>query len=295
MLDDKSSPAFYNGNFMTLSQVSISPMDRGFLFGDSVYEVIPAFHGTLLGEVEHYQRLMNSLASIGLSLPYSIDDLISISHDLLAQKSAFAFIYVQVTRGVEAIRKHRFPVTAEPTILMYSQPVEAAFGLDYQGCHGHFHEDLRWQKCDIKSTSLMGNILAYQQLYQQGHKNDEALLVRDGLVVEAPSSNLFMAKDKVIYTPPLNNILAGVTRDLVIKLIHEVDLELEESAPSKAMLLDADEVWLTNSYEELKPIITIGGNNIGTGKPGPIWQQLFSVYQELKSQELKSQELKVRS
>ncbi|MGB0944819.1 MAG: aminotransferase class IV [Marinomonas sp.] len=292
MLDDKSLPAFYNGDFMTLSQVSISPMDRGFLFGDSVYEVIPAFHGQMLGDFEHFQRLMQSLTKIDLNLPYSIDDLMSICQPLLSDKNACELIYIQVTRGVEAIRKHRFPVMAEPTVLIYSQPYDVPFALDYQGSHAYFQEDLRWQKCDIKSTSLMGNILSYQQLYQQGHENDEALLVRDELVVEAPSSNLFIVKGKVVYTPPLNNILAGVTRDLVIKLIHEASLELEEITPTKEMLLDADEVWLTNSIEELKPIITIEGKSIGSGKPGPIWQQLFSAYQELKSQELKSQELK---
>lgn len=283
MLDDKSLPAFYNGDFMTLGQVSISPMDRGFLFGDSVYEVIPAFHGKLLGDLEHFQRLMQSLAKIDLSLTFSIDDLMSICQPLLSDKNACELIYIQVTRGVEAIRKHRFPVTAKPTILIYSQPYDVPFALDYKGSHAYFQEDLRWQKCDIKSTSLMGNILAYQQLYQQGHENDEALLVRDEFVVEAPSSNLFMAKDNVIYTPPLNNILAGVTRDLVVKLIHEAGLELKEVSPSKAMLLNADEVWLTNSIEELKPIITIEGKNIGSGKPGPIWQQLFNGYQKLKS------------
>ena len=283
MSDDKSLPAFYNGDFMTLSQVSISPMDRGFLFGDSVYEVVPAFHGQLLGAHEHLQRLMQSLAKIDLSLPYSFDDLMSVCQSLLSEQQACELIYIQVTRGVEAIRKHRFPVTAEPTILIYSQPYDVPFTLDYQGSHAYFQEDLRWQKCEIKTTSLMGNILAYQQLYQQGHENDEALLVRDELVVEAPSSNLFMVKDKVIYTPPLDNILAGVTRDLVVKLIHKSSFDLKEISPSKAMLLNADEVWLTNSIEELKPIITIEGKNIGSGNPGPIWLQLFSAYQELKA------------
>ena len=283
MSDNKSLPAFYNGDFMTLSQVNISPLDRGFLFGDSVYEVIPAFNGNLLGGVAHFQRLITSLESIGLSLPYSIDDLLSISQSLLAKRQPNVLLYVQITRGVEAIRKHRFPVKASPTILIYAQPFEVPFGLDYSGSHAHFHEDLRWQKCDIKTTSLMGNILAYQQLYQQGHENDEALLVRDELVVEAPSSNLFMMKNGTIYTPPLDNILTGVTRDKVIQLIKEAGLPLIESAPTKDSILAADEVWLTNSLEELKPIICVDGQTIGTGVPGPIWKQLFSAYQKLKT------------
>ena len=283
MSDNKSLPAFYNGDFMTLSQVNISPLDRGFLFGDSVYEVIPAFNGNLLGGVEHFQRLITSLESIGLSLPYSIDDLLSISQSLLAKRQPNVLLYVQITRGVEATRKHRFPVKASPTILIYAQPFEVPFGLDYSGSHAHFHEDLRWQKCDIKTTSLMGNILAYQQLYQQGHENDEALLVRGEFVVEAPSSNLFMMKNGTIYTPPLDNILTGVTRDKVIQLIKEAGLPLIESAPTKDSILAADEVWLTNSLEELKPIICVDGQTIGTGVPGPIWKQLFSAYQKLKT------------
>lgn len=276
-------PAYYNGKYMTLSQVNISPLDRGFLFGDSVYEVIPVYQGKVLGGTEHWQRLMASLKGIDIKLPYSLQDWVEIATPLLSKGEAAEFLYVQVTRGVETHRKHRFPVNAEPTILIYAQAFTPPINLDYLGCDAHFQKDLRWQKCHIKSTSLMGNVLAYQTLFASGYQDDEALLVRDGLVVEAPSSNIFVLKEGIIYTPPLDNILAGVTRNKVIELIKALDLPYCERAPNIKEVQEADEVWVTNSYEELKPIVTLAGSQVGTGKPGPIWQQLFSAYQNLKN------------
>jgi len=276
-------PAYYNGKYMTLSQVSISPLDRGFLFGDSVYEVIPVYQGKTLGGDEHWQRLMVSLNDIGMSSPYSIDDLKSIVVPLLNKEQAAQFLYVQITRGVETSRKHRFPVKAEPTILIYAQAFEPPIDRHFSGCDAHFQKDLRWQKCHIKSTSLMGNVLAYQTLYNSGYENDEALLVRDSLVVEAPSSNLFIVKEGTVFTPPLDNILAGVTRNKVIQLIEALDLPFCERAPSINDVQTADEVFVTNSYEELKPIIRIAGTQVGSGKPGEVWKQLFEAYQMLKA------------
>ncbi len=276
-------PAYYNGKYMTLSQVSISPLDRGFLFGDSVYEVIPVYQGKPLGGFEHWQRLMISLDDIGMTSPYSIADLEVIVSPLLDKSKAAQFLYVQITRGVESSRKHRFPVKAEPTILIYSQTFEPPINLDYAGCDAHFQKDLRWQKCHIKSSSLMGNVLAYQTLYNSGYENDEALLVRDNLVVEAPSSNLFIVKEGNVFTPPLDNILAGVTRKKVIQLIEALGLPFCERAPSINDVQTADEVFVTNSFEELKPIVTIAGTQVGSGKPGEVWKQLFEAYQMLKA------------
>lgn len=284
MLENNNDlPAYYNGKYMSLSQVSISPLDRGFLFGDSVYEVIPVYQGKPLGGAEHWQRLMMSLEDIGMTSPYSIADLEEIVNPLLDQAQAAQFLYVQITRGVESSRKHRFPVKAQPTILIYSQAFEPPINLDYAGCDGHFQKDLRWQKCQVKSTSLMGNVLAYQTLYHSGYENDEALLVRDGLIVEAPSSNVFMVKNGQILTPPLDNILAGVTRNKVIQLIQSLGLPFCERAPSMKEAQEADEIFVTNSYEELKPLVNLAGSAVGNGKPGPIWQQLFSAYQALKA------------
>lgn len=276
------SAAFYNGEYMTLSQVSISPLDRGFLFGDSIYEVIPVYQGKALGGEQHWLRLLEGLQAVGIKLNYSLQDLSKIAQGLLANNEPAQMLYVQITRGVEESRKHRFPIEAEPTILMFSAPFIPPIDAAYSGCDAYFQEDLRWQRCSVKSTSLMGNVLAYQHLYQEGIGNSEALLVRGQHVVEAPSSNLFITRNNVLYTPPVDNILAGVTRRLIIDLAHDKGIEVREVALTLAEVKQADEIWVSNSYEELKPITCVEGDKIGSGKPGPIWHVLFSAYQELK-------------
>ncbi|MFT5706046.1 MAG: D-alanine transaminase [Oceanospirillaceae bacterium] len=283
-MQDKNNnfPAFYNGKYLNIQDISISPLDRGFLFGDSIYEAIPTYSGKTLAEEEHLQRLIDGLCAIGITSLHSINEWKNIIKPLLDVNLAAQLIYIQVSRGTENIRKHRFPVTCEPNILLFSNQFNPPINLDYPGCAGHLQQDVRWQRCDIKSTSLMGNVLAYQLLYSQGVANDEALLVRDGKVVEAPSSNLFTYKDGVIYTPPLGNILGGVTRTQNIQLAQAIGINIVEKAPSCEFIKTAEEVWVTNSMEELKPIVTIDGEPIGKGVPGDIWKRLFSDYQLLK-------------
>lgn len=277
----QSTTALFNDNYLPIEDVSISPFDRGFLFGDSIYEVVPVYDKVALGGTQHYQRLVDSLTAIGINSPYSVlewaEKLQPTLFDVPAQ-----MIYIQVTRGVEPVRKHRLPVDAPPTVLAFSIPFTPPVTVDYAGGHAHFQTDLRWQRCDIKSTSLIGNILAYQHLYQQGVQNDEALLTRSDYVVEAPSSNLFIVKDDAVITPPLDNILAGVTRATIIQQAKQLGLPTLELPLTKAAVKNADEVWVSNSYEELKPLISIDGETVGDGKPGPIWLALFNAYQTLK-------------
>ena len=293
--------AYFNGHYMPISQVVISPFDRGFLFGDSIYEVVPVYGGKTLGGDQHWLRLMQGLLSVGIESPFTLSDWPGVAAPLLendevganslfvndgessASTETAQLLYIQVTRGVEQSRKHRFPVDAPPTVLIFSIPFIPPVTKDFSGSAGHLQADLRWQRCSIKSTSLMGNILAYHQLFLEGAGNDEALLVRNEKVVEAPSSNLFMAKDEVIYTPPVDNILSGVTRSLVISIAREMGFEVREQAPDVALLKSADEVWVTNSFEELKPIVSIDGGAVGEGIPGRVWQQLFDGYQQLKT------------
>lgn len=279
---NNKTPAFFNGSYMTIDQVAISPFDRGFLLGDSIYEVIPVYSGNMLGSDKHYQRLMDGLNDIGIESPYTLSDWPGVSAPVLLEDEVAQLLYIQVTRGDEQARKHRFPIEAPPTVLIFSIPFSPPVNENHPGCAGHLQADLRWQRCNVKSTSLMGNVLAYRQLYIDGVSNDEALLVRDGRVVEAPSSNLFMAKDGVIFTPPIDNILPGVTRALVIDIALDLGMEVREQAPDIAMLKNADEVWVTNSMEELKPVISIDGQSVGLGVPGEIWSQLFKGFQEIK-------------
>jgi len=274
--------AFFNGSYMSIDKVAISPFDRGFLLGDSIYEVVPVYRGKTLGGAQHYQRLMDGLKAIGIQSPYTLSDWAGICAPVLLADEEAQLLYLQVTRGDEQVRNHRFPIEAPPTVLIFSIPFTSPIDKDYPGCAAHLQDDLRWQRCNIKSTSLMGNVLAYQQLHSDGVGNDEALLVRDGFVVEAPSSNLFMVKNGVIFTPGIDNILPGVTRALLIDIALNLAIEVREQAPSIEMLKRADEVWVSNSMEELKPIVSIDGQPIGLGVPGEIWRQLFAGYQQLK-------------
>lgn len=278
--------AFFNGEYLPLKDIRISPFDRGYLFGDGIYEVTPIYNNKPLGEKEHYQRLIKSLADVGIKSPYSIEEWAEKMNPLLNPNNSAEMLYIQVTRGVEPVRKHRFPVTVEPTVFAFVMSIKPPINLDYQGCQAHLLPDLRWQRCHVKSISLMGNILSYHQLYEKGVESDEALLTRtDGkntFVVEAPSSNVFAVIDDVIVTPPLDNILVGVTRGMVIEDAKRLGLPIVECPLSLENLKCASEVWVTNSYEELKPVVSIDGVPVGNGKPAKIWKQLFNAYQERK-------------
>jgi D-alanine transaminase len=275
--------AFFNGQYMPIEAVAISPFDRGFLLGDSIYEAIPAYHNHMLASELHLQRLSDGLHSVGIKSPFSTEQWTDICNRILLPNQDEQLVYIQVTRGNEQQRKHRFPVTAEPTVLVFSIPFNSPIDAQYKGCAAHLQNDLRWQCCHVKSTSLMANVLSYRQLHLDGVANDEALLVRDGLVVEAPSSNLFIAKNTTIYTPPVDNILPGVTRALVIDIAIQQGYEVKEITPSIKQLKNADEVWVTNSLEEIKPIISVDNQPIATGQPGDIWRQLFDAFQTFKT------------
>ncbi len=277
---------FLNGDYLPLKDIQISPFDRGFLFGDGIYEVTPIYNNKPLGEKEHYQRLIKSLAEVGIKSPYTLEEWTEKMNPLLDANNSAEMLYIQVTRGVEPVRKHRFPVDVLPTVFAFVMSFKPPISLDYQGCSAHLLPDLRWQRCDVKSISLIGNILAYHQLYEKGAEKDEALLTRtDGKnthIVECPSSNIFAVVDDVIVTPPLDNILVGVTRGMVIEDAKRLGLPIIECPLSVENLARASEVWVTNSYEELKPVVKIDGKPVGDGKTGQIWEQLFSAYQERK-------------
>ena len=283
MTAENNVMAFFNGAYIPLSQVHISPMDRGFLFGDGIYEVIPIYSGVPLGGEQHWQRLLAGLAATGMATGMTLSDLQQAAEPLLNPDEPAQMLYVQITRGVEPVRKHRFPVQATPTVLMFSMPFTPPVTAEYPGCAAWFQQDLRWQRCGIKSISLMGNVMAYYQLWKQGAENDEALLVRDSTVVEAPSSNLFAVIDGRVLTPPEDNILSGITRHLVMELVSQQGLELVEQAPEVSQLQQASEIWVSNSYEELKPVVLLEGKPVGAGQPGPVWKAIFQAYQGLKA------------
>lgn len=276
------SLAFFNGKYMLLNEVAISPFDRGFLFGDSIYEVIPVYSGKMLEGELHLQRLLSGLSAVGIESPYSLLEWRGLITNIIIGAEATQMIYIQVTRGVEESRNHRFPIKALPSVLIFATPFTSPVDLSYPGCFATLQTDKRWQNCHIKATSLLANVMAYRQLYLEDKPQDEALFIRNGYVVEAASSNLFMVKDKVIYTPPIDNILPGVTRHIILQIAKKLHYQVHEIAPDANTLEKADEVWVSNSIEELKPIIKIDDHCIGSGKPGEVWREFWLHYQSKK-------------
>ncbi|MGJ3493396.1 D-alanine aminotransferase [Piscirickettsia salmonis] len=279
--------AYYNSQFMPLDEVKVSPLDRGFLFGDGVYEVIPVYNHRLFKGEAHLLRLENSLDQIGINHPLSrggwvdlLNQLIDSNKATLGQHQA---LYFQVTRGHAPTRQHAFPDQIEPSIFAYSMPLTPPdySSADYAGVSVVTCQDERWQRCDIKSLNLLPNALANQ--YAREHHAAEALLMRDNTIVEATSSNVFIVKNNTILTPPKDNILGGITRQCVLDLAKQYGLNCQESIISMDELLSADEVWLTSSTREVEPVVFVNQQRIADGKPGAMWRAMIGYYQQEKA------------
>jgi D-alanine transaminase len=280
--------AHFNGELAPLDRISISPLDRGFIFGDGVYEVIPVYEGTMLRGREHFERLQRSMDEVRLANPHSVDEWLAITQQLLAHHPGNQSVYIQVTRGVPPKRDHVMPKDLKPTVFMMVQPLASPPREAIEnGVACITHEDFRWTKCHIKSTSLLGNILARQLSADVGAT--ETILLRDGMVTEASSSNVFVVKDGVVAAPPHDNlILLGITYDLVTRLAAEGAVRLEIRPIPEAELRSADEVWLTSSTKEVLAVTTLDGKPVGSGKPGPVFRRMHALYQDHKAHLRKS-------
>jgi D-alanine transaminase len=281
--------AHFNGQLLPIDRISISPLDRGFIFGDGVYEVIPVYEGRMLRGREHFERLQRSMDEIRLTNPHSADEWLAITRDLLAHHPGNQSVYIQVTRGAPQKRDHVMPKGLQPTVFMMVQPLASPSREAVEnGVACITHEDFRWTKCHIKSTSLLGNILARQLSAEVGAT--ETILLRDGMLTEASSSNVFVVKDGVVAAPPQDNlILLGITYDLVTRLAAEGAVRFEIRAITEAELRAADEVWLSSSTKEVLAVTTLDGKPVGTGKPGPAFRRMHALYQEYKTQLRESQ------
>jgi D-alanine transaminase len=267
-----------NGERMPLSEARVPVLDRGFLFGDSVYEVLRVYAGRPWLEDEHFARLEHSLAAVRICGV----DLSRLRRRMRETIAAGAFheatAYIQITRGV-APRSHAFPAAATPTELLFVQPYTDAYGEARRtGCGVITHPDLRWGRCDIKSTNLLGNVLAIQAAKEAACP--EAFLYRpDGTVTEATHSSTFGLVDGVLRTAPKSNeILPGVTRDLVVRLAKEAAMPLEERSLTRAELVRASELFLTGTTAEVLPVVTVDGQRIGESRPGPVTRRLQEAY-----------------
>jgi D-alanine transaminase len=276
------SQVYLNGQFVPPDQATVSVFDRGFIFGDGVYEVIPVFGGRLFRLAHHLARLDASLAAIRLRNPHSTEEWNSIFTRLLTgHTNGDQSIYLQITRGV-APRDHAFPPNATPTVFAYAQPLNYAPAEQLaQGVAAITTEDIRWRRCDIKSIALLANALLRQQAIEQ--QAAEAILIRDGVVTEGAASNIFVVKGDRLFTPPKGPfILPGITRDLIVEIARTKNIVCDELPIKAEMLQSADEVWLTSSTKEILPITRIDGKPVGKGKPGPMHAKLFALYKEYK-------------
>lgn len=276
---NNNSVCYLNGKFLPLANASVPVLDRGFIFGDGVYEVIPVFSGHTFRLTEHLQRLANSLQAVHIKNPHSLQGWSDLIHQLISKNEAgHQSIYLQVTRGV-APRDHSFPDEIKPTVFIMSnslpdtslvRPVSAIV-----------LEDPRWNSCHIKATSLLPNVLLRQQARVMGAY--EAILVRAGKLTEGAASNVFVVSDGVIRTPPKSQeLLPGITRDLVVELLHEHQIPCQEVKITESELRDADEIWLTSSTKEIVPVTQLDDQPVGSGEPGAMWFRIVAIYQAFK-------------
>jgi D-alanine transaminase len=275
--------AHFNGKLLPLDQISISPLDRGFIFGDGVYEVIPVYNGVPLRAREHFERLQRSMDEIGLQNPHGVDEWMKITQELLRHHPGDQAVYIQVTRGAPQKRDHVIPKGLQPTVFMMSNPMTTPSREAVEnGVACVTSRDFRWEKCHVKSTSLLGNVLARQISADAGAT--ETILFRDGKLTEASSSNVFVVKNGVVSAPLRDNlILMGITYDLVMQLAREGAVKLEQRAVSEAEVRAADEIWLSSSTKEVLAVTTLDGKPVGSGKPGPAFRRMHQLYQEHKA------------
>ncbi|MCC5851829.1 MAG: D-amino acid aminotransferase [Alkalimonas sp.] len=282
------SIVFLNGDYLPAAEARISPMDRGFLFGDGIYEVVPSYQGRFVGLTPHLQRMLNGLEQLSIETGLSLADWQQLLTDLLVKNQSMGEnlgVYLQVSRGADVKRNHAFPANIQPTVFAFVFEIPPAPVADKDKAPRYrvvTADDLRWQRCHIKSTSLLGNVLHYQQGYAQGAQ-ETVLFNHEGFLTEAAACNVFVVKDGVIATPPLSTeLLPGITRLILLAILRKYsNYPVEERAISRAEVLASDEVWLTSSSKEVAPVVQINDQWVGDGEPGDIWldvQTLFSAH-----------------
>lgn len=278
--------AYLNGQYVPISEAQISTQDRGFLFGDGVYEVIPVYNKTLFYFDEHLQRLKNSLAAVSIKNPHTDAEWQALLNGLIEKHDwQDQFLYLQVTRGIQMQRDHMPADCLEPTVYAYTNPLKpVAAEIVENGIKVVTLEDIRWLRCDVKAITLLPNVMMKLAAKQQGA--DDAILVSpEGFITEGTASNMFMVKGNQLITPPNSNkILPGITRLVLEKLAKSHNIELIEKQFTQTELEQADEIWLSSSTKEALPVCRLNGNAVGTGKPGNLWLQMRKIYQAHKQE-----------
>ena len=273
---------YLNGKFLPLEDAKVSVLDRGFIYGDGVYELVPVYHRQPFRLPQHLARLQRSLDGIRLVNPHSEAEWSAIIAELIArQPFDQQGVYFQVTRGV-AKRDHAFPVGVPPTVFMMSNPLATPPAeLIERGVAAVTAPDERWLRCDLKTISLLGNVLARQLAADHGAV--EAVMFRDGYLTEASASNVLVVREGKIVAPPKDNlILPGITYDATIELAREGGLPFEMRPVKKEEALAADEMWLSSSTKEVLAVTTLDGKPFASGRPGPMFKRMHALFQAAK-------------
>jgi D-alanine transaminase len=277
------SIVFLNDSFMPMEEAKISPMDRGFLFGDGIYEVIPAYDGKLVGFGPHIDRMNQGLELVGIDFKWDEKKWREICNKLIAKNDGENLgIYLHVSRGTDTKRFHAYPDNVAPTVFAYAfdiPPANVPVIAKAKGYKVATTQDLRWQRCNIKSTALLGNVMHFQFGYAQGY-NETLLYNAKNELTEAGACNAYIVKDGVVITPPLDNqILPGITRFMLLDILRKYsDIKVEERIVTMDEVFNADEVWITSSSKEIAPVIEIDGKPVGDGKVGDVWLAAQTQY-----------------
>lgn len=274
---------YLNGEFLPIEEARIPVLDRGFIFGDGVYELIPVYSRRPFRIEEHLARLQHSLDGIRLPNPHTPDEWRELIDTLIAQQSFDdQSVYLHITRGV-AKRDHAFPPGITPTVMMMANPLVTPTPEQIEnGVAAVTAVDNRWLRCDIKAISLLPNVLLRQLAVDTGAA--ETILLRGGFMTEGAASNIFVIKDEIIFAPPKNNLmLPGITYDVVVELANQNNVEVRIGAVPERLLRHADEIWQTSSTREVLAITTLDGAPVGDGRPGLLGQRMLEWYQAFKT------------
>ena len=277
------SIVFLNDAFMPMEEAKISPMDRGFLFGDGIYEVIPSYDNKLVGFGPHIDRMQEGMELIGIKLDWDHAKWSQVVNELIEKNGGGNLgIYLHVSRGTDNKRFHAYPDNVAPTVYAFAfeiAPANVADKAIAKTYKVNSTEDLRWKRCHIKSTALLGNVMHFQHGFADGC-NETLLFNSNNELTEASACNAYIVKDGVIATPPLDNqILPGITRLILLDILaKDGSLKVEERIVTMDEVADADEIWVTSSSKEVAPVVEFNGKPVADGKIGDVWLKAQALY-----------------
>ncbi|MCR8923634.1 D-amino acid aminotransferase [Dasania sp. GY-MA-18] len=281
------SIVYLDGAYMPMEEAKISPMDRGFLFGDGIYEVVPSYDGKMVGFGPHIDRMIEGMGFIDIKLDWSHDQWKDVCDQLIEKNGGGNLgIYLHVSRGADSKRFHAYPDNVAPTVFAFAfeiPPATVADKTKIKGYKVNTQQDLRWDRCNIKSTALLGNVMHFQVGHAAG-MNETLLFNANDELTEASACNAYIVKDGVVATPPLDHqCLPGITRKILLSILaKDGSIKVEERIVTKEEVLNADEVWITSSSKEIAPVIEVDGKPVGNGEVGDVWLAAQTLYSAQK-------------